>query len=160
MGCGGVVAGYPDDGSRMSRPGDEEAMLEGFSCPRRTGGRSDCDRNCEPRFAWRQDVALEISIDIESSPATVVLAGTLDGETASNLITVVAELIGDGYSSFELQTAALWVPEDEDGGASLAALERLVRGSGGQFIWDGSTANGRFDPQRSELVPAFGCDER
>jgi hypothetical protein len=134
-------------------------MFEGFACPRRSGGGlSDCDRSCEQRFAWRKDVALEISIDIERSPAVVVLAGTLDGGTASNLVKVVGELIKDGNSSFELQTEALCVPDEGGGRASLVALEQLVQESGGQFIWDGSTASDRCDhPRRPAVSPAFVC---
>lgn len=136
-------------------------MLEGLTCPRRSGGHSDCDRNCEQRFAWRQDVALEISIDIESSPVTVVLAGTLDAGTAENIVMVVEELIRDGYRSFELQTEALCVPDEGGGRASLVALEQLVQGPGGQFMWDSSTADDRCDHRRRLAVsPAFACAGR
>ena len=94
-------------------------MVEGVSWQRRSSGygpagepiRSshadhapDCNLQCEIRSAWKRDVALEISIEVERVPATIRLAGTLDGATAINLIAVVAELIGDGHRDFELKT--------------------------------------------------------
>jgi len=94
-------------------------------------------------------VALEVSVDVESSPAIIRLAGTLDGDTAVSLEAVVAELIRDGYSRFELKTSALCVP-DEGGAAALADLKLLVQQAGGYLIWGGETANRRFAGREDE----------
>jgi len=92
------------------------------------------------RLAWRRDVALEISVDAESAPAIIRLVGTLDRETAFNVVALVAELIRDGYNDFELKTSGLCVP-DEGGMAALLGLKLLVQQSGGHLVWGGSTAN-------------------
>jgi len=130
-------------------------MLDAIRCVRRLPvgspqGRSidlsdgglypDCDRQCEQRVAWKRDVALEISVDVESVPVIIQLAGTLDGATAVNLIALTSELISEGYHDFELKTRALCVP-DEAGVGALMGLERLIEGSGCHLAWGGSTAN-------------------
>jgi hypothetical protein len=102
-----------------------------------------CGRQCDERLAWKRDVALEISVDVDRVPATVRLAGMLDGETAANLMALFAELIGEGFVDFELQTSALCVP-DECGLSVLNGLQRLIRGSDGNFVWDGLTVNHPF----------------
>jgi hypothetical protein len=140
-------------------------MVEGVSCLRRSPGHGpagepiwsshgdrapDCNLQCEARWAWTRDVALEISIDVERVPSTIRLAGTLDGATAVNLIAVVAELIRDGHRDFELKTSALCVP-DAGGVGALNGLQRLVQGSGGRLAWDGSTANRPFPVKGDNL---------
>ena len=88
--------------------------------------------------AWMRDVALEIWIDVERVPVNIRLAGTFDETTSVSLISVVKELIADGRREFELQTPALYVP-DESGVSSLMELERAVESSGGRLMWDGCT---------------------
>lgn len=104
------------------------------------GGYPDCHPQCEQRVAWKRNVALEISVDLENIPVIIQLAGTLDGATAVNLIELISELIGEGHSDFELKTLALCVP-DEDGLRALLGLRLLIQGSGGHLDWSGSTAN-------------------
>lgn len=104
------------------------------------GHPPNCDFHCQERVTWKRDVALEISVDVESVPATILLSGTLDGATAVNLVALVAELIGEGFRSFELRTSALCVA-NEPGLRALNGIRRLVRRSGGNVAWDGSTAN-------------------
>ena len=91
-------------------------------------------------MAWKRDVALEISVDVESVPVVIHLAGTLDGATAVNLIALTYELVGEGHREFELRTCALCVP-DEDGVEALVGLQRLIQRSGCDLDWGGSTAN-------------------
>lgn len=91
-----------------------------------------------PRFQaapWETEVVLDVWIDVERSPVTVRLEGTLDGSTGSNLIAVVEELIGDGYREFELRTPSLRVP-DADGASLLADLRHVVDSVGGHLLYD------------------------
>ncbi len=110
--------------------------------------RSGCGRACDvivlhptdggersdERLAWEREVALEISVDVRPVPATIHLAGTLDGRTADNLVAVVAELTGDGYRSIELKASALSIP-DECGLCKVNRLQRVVAESGGSLVW-------------------------
>jgi len=102
-----------------------------------------CGRQCDEGLAWKRDVALEISVDVDRSPTTVRFAGMLDGESAVSLTALFAELIGEGFINFELQTSALCVP-DESGMTVLTGIQRLVRESGGCVAWDGLTVNHPF----------------
>jgi hypothetical protein len=110
----------------------------------------NCDFQCKERMAWKRDIALEISVDVEHVPALILLSGTLDADTARNLVALVAELIGEGYRLFELRTTALCVA-NEPGIRSLQGIHRLVRKSGGKVLWDGSTANRPFPAEGSHL---------
>jgi anti-anti-sigma regulatory factor len=123
------LKGLPGDGS-LEGPIE---WSDGIPCP-------DCDRQCEQLIAWKRDVALEISVDVESVPVIIRLAGTLDGETAVNLMGLTSELIRDGHHEFELKTRVLCVP-DEEGLGALMALQRLIQKSGGHLVWGGATAN-------------------
>ena len=109
----------------------------------------DCDRQCEERLAWKRNVALEISVDVDRIPAIARFAGTLDAETAVNLIALFAELIGEGFIDFELQASALCVP-DEGGMSVLTDLQRQLRRAGGDLAWDGLTLNHPF-PAKSAV---------
>ncbi len=92
---------------------------------------------CPSQSGWRDDVALELWIDVGRRPATIRLAGTLDGTTAVNLVAVVAELIAEGIREFDLHTEALSVP-GADGVGTLRELGLLVQRSGGCLTRDGS----------------------
>lgn len=100
----------------------------------------NCKLQCEESVPWKRDVALELSVDVERTPATILLSGTLNAATAVNLVGLVAEFINEGCRSFELRTSALCVA-DESGLEALWNIDRLVRRSGGNVAWDGSTAN-------------------
>ncbi len=93
-------------------------------------GRSDT--------VWKSDVALEMWIDVERAPVVIRLAGTLSKATAVRLVSVVAELVGDGYHDFELQTRNLEV-SDIGGAEALMDLQRLITRSGGRVGWDAPT---------------------
>jgi hypothetical protein len=67
----------------------------------------------------------------------------LDGATGVNLMALFAELIGEGFINFELQTSALCMP-DESGMVVLTGLQHRVRKSGGTLAWDGLTVNHPF----------------
>ncbi len=103
----------------------------------------DCGRQCEERLAWKRDVALEISVDVDRFPATVRFAGMLDADTAENLTALLAELIGEGFVDFELQTSSLCIP-DEGGMKALTCLRHQLRKAGGNLTWDGLTLNHPF----------------
>ena len=68
--------------------------------------------------------------------STILLSGTLDGATAVNLVALVAELIGEGFRSFELRTSGLCVAT-EPGLKALNGIHRLVQRSGGRFCGTG-----------------------
>jgi hypothetical protein len=110
----------------------------------------NCHFQCKERAAWKRDIALEISVDVEHVPALILLSGTLDGDTAASLVALVAELIGEGYRLFELRTTALCAA-NEPGIRSLQDIHRLVRRSGGNVLWDGSTANCPVPAEGSHL---------
>lgn len=110
----------------------------------------DCGRLCDERTAWKREVALQVSVDVEHVPVTVRLAGMLDGETAVNLVPLVAELMAEGYLNFDLQTSALCVPY-KDGVGTLNGLKRLVQHTGGSLAWDGLTLNHPFPAKSGNL---------
>jgi hypothetical protein len=110
----------------------------------------NCTFQCEERVSWKRDVALEISVDVENVPAMILLSGTLDGDTAVNLMALVAELIDEGYRSFELRTSALCVA-NEPGLEALQGIRRLVQRSGGNIAWNGLTANHPFPTENDRL---------
>ncbi len=103
----------------------------------------ECHRQCDERLAWKRDVALEISVDVEHDPVTIWLSGMLDRDTAINLPALIAELIEDGHRAFELKTSGLCVP-DKGGIEALNRLQRIVQESGGYLTWDGLTTNHPF----------------
>ena len=103
----------------------------------------ECGRQCDERVAWKRDVALEISVDVNETRATTRLGGTLTDETAMNVAALVDELIREGREDFELETFALCVP-DEGAVRGLNMLQRLIHKSGGYLSWDGLTLNHPF----------------
>lgn len=101
-----------------------------------------------PSTAWREDVALEVWIDIEHRPASIRLAGTLDGATTADLISVVEELMADGHRSFVLDTRALSV-RGQDGTDALLTLRDCVQRRGGQLTAE-------VERKRAVLLGDFG----
>jgi anti-anti-sigma regulatory factor len=106
-------------------------------------GGADCTLHCEQSEAWKRDVALAISVNDKGAIVIIHMEGTLDHETALNVTALVAELIADGRSDFELQTSELCVP-DKGGVDVLLGLQQLVHGAGGRLAWTGSVANRSF----------------
>ena len=120
-----------------------------------------CRRQCGERLAWKRDVALEISVDVERIPVTVRFAGTLDTGTAVNLVALLMELIDEGHIDFELQASELCVP-DESGMEALTDLQHQLRKAGGNLAWDGLTLNHPFpaEPPRTGLFGRQGDGTR
>jgi hypothetical protein len=108
----------------------------------------------QERLPWRRDVALQIAVDVERTPGSVRLAGTLDGETPVNLTALFAELIGEGFVDFELRASALCLP-DESGMNALTDLQRQLRRAGGNVIWDGLTLNHPFPAKGPSCTGMF-----
>ena len=84
----------------------------------------------EQLAAWRNDVALEIWVDGYGPTVGIRLSGTLDGATATNLASLVMELIEEGGRQFSLDTDGLCVT-DPGGHAALAEVRRLIQSAGG-----------------------------
>ena len=89
------------------------------------------------QVAWKRDVVLEVWVDVQRSPISIRLSGTLDRGTATNLAALVEELIAEGGHEFKLETPALHLCDS--GVAALAEVQRLIERSGGRLTWDGST---------------------
>ena len=94
-------------------------------------------RGQRPIAAWRKDVALEVWVDGRGPSIGLRLSGTLDQDTATNLASLVEELIGEGGRDFHLETHTLHVT-GAGGQVALAAIRRLIQTAGGRLFWDGS----------------------
>ncbi len=88
---------------------------------------------------WRGDVALELWVEADVSPARVRLAGRLDSATLVNLTQVIQEILDDGTREVELCTDGLRVIDSSALGA-LADIEHLVSGYGGNLVRVGPSA--------------------
>jgi len=87
--------------------------------------------------AWRNDVALEMWIDLTSQPVVIRLAGVLDESTGTNLFDVVADLVAQGQRDFHLDTRALRL--DGAGWRVMERIRRRIHGAGGRMHWDRDT---------------------
>ena len=84
--------------------------------------------------AWREDVALEMWIDVTSEPVSIRLAGALDESTGANLFDVVADCVAQGRRDFHLDTSALHM--DGAGWRVMERIRRRIHGAGGLMHWD------------------------
>ncbi len=84
--------------------------------------------------AWRNDVALEMWIDVTSEPVAIRLAGVLDESTGANLFNVVADCVDQGQRNFDLDTSALRM--DRAGRQVMERIRRQIHGAGGRMHWD------------------------
>ncbi|MGD0746449.1 MAG: hypothetical protein ABSB68_01395 [Acidimicrobiales bacterium] len=84
--------------------------------------------------AWRNDVALEMWIDVTSEPIAIRLAGTLDESTGANLFDVIADCVARGGRDFHLDTSALRM--DSAGWPVMERIRQRVHGAGGRVRWD------------------------
>lgn len=84
--------------------------------------------------AWRDDVALEMWVDVTSDVVTVRLEGTLDGSTGANLTEVVRGCQAEGKCDFVLDTGALRM--DRTGWAVINHLREQIHAAGGRLHWD------------------------
>ena len=80
--------------------------------------------------AWKDDVALELWVDVERSHVRVQIAGMLDEATSPSLLEAIGELLDSGVRRIELVTDGLDTAEP-GGSASLMAVEAMVERSGG-----------------------------
>jgi hypothetical protein len=81
--------------------------------------------------AWRDDVALEMWIDVSSEPVAIRLAGVLDESTGANLLAVVRDCVAQGRLEFDLDTSALHV--DRSGWQVIDRMRQQIVGSGGHL---------------------------
>ena len=84
-----------------------------------------------PEELWRQDVALELWVDVTSDPVMIQLEGELDRSTGSNLAGVIMDCMADGYLDFMLDTRTL--STDPPGSELLEELAVLIRRGGGRL---------------------------
>jgi len=84
--------------------------------------------------AWRNDVALEMWIDVTSEPVAIRLAGVLDESTGANLLKVVADCVAQGQKDFHLDTSALHICGT--GWQVMERIRRQIHGAGGRMHWD------------------------
>jgi ABC-type transporter Mla MlaB component len=92
-------------------------------------------------LAWRNDVALEIWVDGSGLSIGIRLSGTLDHVTATNLVSLVIELIEEGGRRFSLDIHGLYVA-DGTGHAALSEVRRLIQSAGGCLSWQEDTQVG------------------
>ena len=88
-------------------------------------------------LAWREDVALEMWIDVTSDPVVIRLEGVLDESTGGNLIDVVRDCMAEGRWDFDLDTSHLQIARS--GWAVVNRMREQVHAAGGQLRWDSAT---------------------
>jgi hypothetical protein len=91
----------------------------------------------EAERAWRNDVALEMWIDVKTVPVAIRLEGVLDESTGANLMDVVSDCMSEGRWDFFLDTSSLRIVRS--GWAVMHRLREQVRDAGGHLHWDPAT---------------------
>jgi anti-anti-sigma regulatory factor len=111
---------------------------------------------------WKMEPALELWIDVKTTPVRVRLAGVLDKETYPSVRSLIEELLEKGYRNFAVQIEELDLP-DSAGFSSLDAIQRAVRRAGGSLSWSSWPADPAFRPHPDRgvgsslpSVPAMG----
>lgn len=84
--------------------------------------------------AWREDVALEMWVDVTSGAVVIRLEGVLDASTGANLADVVRGCQAEGRGDVVLDTTALRM--DRTGRALIEGLREQVEAAGGRLRWD------------------------
>ena len=107
------------------------------------------------RLAWRNDVALEIWVDGSGPSIGIRLSGTLDHVTATNLVSLVIELIDEGGRQFSLDIHGLCVA-DGSGHAALSEVRRLIQSAGGCLSWQEDTRPGHVTVPDDVIRPLRG----
>jgi hypothetical protein len=100
------------------------------------GGGAAYGRAWELEGAWREDVALEMWIDVGADPVRIRLAGVLDESTGANLLDVIDDCVAEGRLHFALDTGALRL--EASGRRVIDRLRDRVDGAGGRLEWDRS----------------------
>lgn len=85
-------------------------------------------------MAWKDDVALEMWIDVKPAAVTIKLEGALDEATGANLMGVVDSCLDEGVADFELDTRGLRI--GHDGTAVMLRIRQRIVGAGGHMHWD------------------------
>jgi hypothetical protein len=98
------------------------------------GDRSTQALRHEVDRAWRNDVALEMWIDVTSDPVGIRLAGVLDESTGTNLFDVVADCVAEGRLAFALDTSALQI--GDSGWRVMDRIREQIERAGGKLHWD------------------------
>lgn len=104
--------------------------------------------------AWRRDVDLEIWVDSTSDPVRIRLAGTLNGQTSKNLISVVKELVSGGARNFEFHAAVHGSESDVTN--IWTELRGISQCLDTRFTWSGQADLGRiatWGESRRQLPP-------
>ena len=99
---------------------------------------------------WRDDVALEMWIDVSSVPAVVRLAGDLKDSTGANLIGVVMECMAQGSLDFDFDISGLRV--HRSGWALMDHIRTTVKRRGGRV----NLIRGPHDKQRGRTACLYG----
>ncbi len=84
--------------------------------------------------AWRNDVALEMWIDVRTDRVGIRLAGVLDESTGSNLFDVVADCMAEGRRAFDLDTSALRIVDS--GWKVMSRIREEIERADGTLHWD------------------------
>ena len=100
------------------------------------GGSRDADGatrdvRWEVDRAWRNDVALEMWIDVTCEPVVIRLAGVLDESTGANLLSVVKDCVAQGRLDFELDSRGVRI--DDSGRRVIERIREQIHASGGQI---------------------------
>jgi hypothetical protein len=84
--------------------------------------------------AWRNDVALEMWIDVTSDPVGIRLAGVLDDSTGTKLLAVVTDCVAEGRLDFDLDTSALRIVDS--GWRVMGRIREQIERGDGKLHWD------------------------
>jgi hypothetical protein len=98
-----------------------------------TGGGLDD----EPGQAWRNDVALQLWVDVSGDAVVITLEGVLDRATGANLVAIITECQAEGVSRFSFETRGVRVAHS--GWEVVNRAQTEIRSAGGEFHW--STAD-------------------
>lgn len=87
-----------------------------------------------PADSWLDQVALEMRVDVERSPAVVALAGTLDADTAASVRSVVSQLVAEGHRNLVVDLSRLSIAGDL-GLDALIGIQAAAQRVGGSVTW-------------------------
>ena len=90
-----------------------------------------------PDIAWKMEPVLELWVDVKTTPVTIRLAGVLDNLTCTSVVSIIEQLLDEGYRDFTMEVDDL-EPLSTAGFSSLVAIEYLVTNAGG--LWAGRIA--------------------
>lgn len=94
----------------------------------------------------RMSPALEISIAYTPSQVTVELVGVLDGSTRGTFLTLMGDLILEGFQHLTVNIEQATV--DTAGVSALTLCQQRVCELGGTLFWDGAVS---FGPPQQDV---------